>query len=233
MSSSSTQESCQGEIDIAAVHDIEGAGLGDEFVEHPGIVPSGVGDVYEGGDVAAQIEQGMEFDRRLGALERRPGEQRQAEIDGGGVERIDGLVEIDAEAVIDVEASGDADQGLGEVGMDAPVALLVGVGQGAARHIAPDTHVVELGVLGAQAGLDVAQALAVAELGEGHAQVLIETGKALHLVMAAIALDRAPEAMKGKVVDQLCENDLARVHKPSPRLKPRELGGPGNRSSSR
>jgi hypothetical protein len=28
-----------GEVDIAAVHDVEGAGLGDEFVEHPGIVP--------------------------------------------------------------------------------------------------------------------------------------------------------------------------------------------------
>ncbi len=87
--------------------------------------------------------------------------------------------------------------------------------------------------MGAQADLNVAQALAIGELGESHAQVLIETGKALHLVMAAIALDAAPEGMKGKVVDHLCENDLARVHKPSPRLKPREHGGPSDRSSSR
>jgi len=57
---------------------------------------------------------------------------------------------------------------------------------------------VALGVLGAQTGLDVAQALAIAELGEGRAQIVIETGKALHLVMAAIALDTAPEAMKGR-----------------------------------
>ncbi len=32
----------------------------------------------------------------------------------------------------------------------------------------------------------------------------------------AIALDTAPEGMNGKVVDHLCENDLARVHKPPP-----------------
>jgi hypothetical protein len=92
--------------------------------------------MYEGGDIAAQIQECVEFDRRLGALERRPREQRKTEIDGGGVERIDGLVEIDAEAVIDVVAPGGGDQDLGEVGMDAPVALLVGIGQGGARDIA-------------------------------------------------------------------------------------------------
>ena len=67
------------EVDIATVHDVEGAGLGDEFVEHPGIVPARAGDVDESRDIAAQIEQRMELDGGLGALERRPGEQRQAE----------------------------------------------------------------------------------------------------------------------------------------------------------
>ncbi len=161
------------------------------------------------------------------------GKSVRQEIDGGGVERIDGLVEIDAESVIDVQAPGDADQAFSEVGMDAPVAQLVGVGRGGARYMAPDAHVGELGVLGAQAGLDVAQALAIGELGEGQARIPIETGKALHLVMAAIALDAAPKGMKGKAVDRLCENDLARIHKPSPRLKPRQHGGPSDRSSSR
>ena len=45
---------------------------------------------------------------------------------------------------------------------------------------------------------------------------LVETREAPHLVMAAIALDTAPQGMKGQVVDRLCENDLARVPKPSP-----------------
>jgi hypothetical protein len=60
----------------------------------------------ESRDVAAQIEQRVEFDGGLGALERRPGEQREAEIDGGGVEGIDGLAELGAEAIVDVEAPG-------------------------------------------------------------------------------------------------------------------------------
>ena len=39
----------------------------------------------------------------------------------------DGLGEVDAEVVVGIEAPGDGDQGLSEVGVDAPVALLVGV----------------------------------------------------------------------------------------------------------
>ena len=95
-----------------------------------------------------------------------PGEDREAEVDGGRVEGIDGVVELEAEAVLGIERPGDADQRLGEVGMDAPVAPLVGVGQGGAGDAPADAHVVELGVLGAQAGLDVAQALAIGQLRE-------------------------------------------------------------------
>ncbi len=68
-----------GDIDIAAIHEVEGAGLGHQSVEHPGIVPSGVGDGYEGGDVAAQIQERMELDSSFAALERGPGEEREAE----------------------------------------------------------------------------------------------------------------------------------------------------------
>ena len=49
---------------------------------------------------------------------------------------------------------------------------------------------------------------------EDHAQILIETGKALHLVMSAIALDATVEDMNGKVIDDLGEYDIACIHQP-------------------
>ena len=87
--------------------------------------------------------------------------------------------------------------------MDAPVAPLVGVGQGGAGDTSANAHAVELALLGAQTGFDVAQALAIGQLCEGHAQVLIETGKALDFVVAAIALDATAEGVKGKVIEHL------------------------------
>jgi hypothetical protein len=107
------------------------------------------------------------------------------------------------------------DQTFGEVGVNAPVAFLVGVSQGGARDTPADAHVIELGVLGAQAGLDVAQALAVAELGEGHAEVLIETGKALDPTLASIAANTASEGMHRQMVYELRKDKLAGVH-PTP-----------------
>jgi hypothetical protein len=96
--------------------------------------------------------------------------------------------------------------------MDAPIAQLVGVGQGAARYVAPDAHVVELGVLGAQTGLDVAQALAIGELGEGHAAVLVETTEALDPMLAPIPMNTASEGMHRQMVHELRKDELASVH---------------------
>ncbi len=152
-----------GEVDISTVHDIEGAGFGGEFVEHPGVVPPGAGDMDESRDVAAQIQQRVQLDGGLALLERRPREDREAEIDGGGVEGVDGLVEIDAERLAGIQAPGNTDQGLGEVGVNAPVAPFVGIGQGGARDISADAHVVKLARLGAPADFDVAQALAIGQ----------------------------------------------------------------------
>jgi len=145
----------------------------------------------EGRDISVQIQERVEFDGGFALLERCPWEDREAEIDGGRVEGIDGLVEIDAKVVLGVQAAGDVDEGLGEIGVDAPIAPFVGIGQGGAGDMSPDAHVVELALPGAKAGLDIAQAFAIGQLRKRHAQVLIEAGKGLHLVMAAIALDAA------------------------------------------
>ena len=67
---------------------------------------------------------------------------------------------------------------LREVGVDAPVAHRVGIGQGVARDAAANAHVIELARLRSQTRFDVAQALAIGQLRERHAQELIEAGEA-------------------------------------------------------
>ena len=51
------------EIEVGAVHDVAGAGLGEEEVEDVDIVQFTVGEMDKGGDIAAQVQQGMQFDR--------------------------------------------------------------------------------------------------------------------------------------------------------------------------
>ena len=72
-----------------------------------------------------------------------------------------------------MQGLGNADQVVCEVGEDAPIVSLVGVGQSRARNPAAKSHVVEFAAHRPQAGFDIAEALAVSELSESHRQILI------------------------------------------------------------
>ena len=183
------------EVEIAAVHHVEGAGLGQQLVEHVDVVQFPVGDVDEARDVAAQVDQRVQFDRRLGRSERCPREQRQTQVDRGGIERVDGVLEIHAEGLVEIEPARNANEVLRELGVDTPVARFVRVGQRAARHRSANPKVIELGRLRTQAGLDVAQTLAIRELREGHAAQLIRAAEIAHATIAAVALDDASKRL--------------------------------------
>ena len=169
------------------------------------------------GILPAQIQQRVQLDRRLGRAERRPGKDRQAQIDRGGIERVDGVLEIEPERLVGVKSPGRADQALREVAVDAPIARRVGIGQRVARDRAAKSQVIELGALRTQTRLDVAQALAIGQLREGHAQVLVETREPLDLVLARVARDAAMERVQRQMLHHLREHELAQVHRSLPR----------------
>src|SRR5665213_2034713 len=54
------------EIEIAPIHDVESARLGHKLIEDIDLVHLAVADVKERGNIAAQIEQRVELDGRLG-----------------------------------------------------------------------------------------------------------------------------------------------------------------------
>ena len=74
------------EIDVAAVHDVEGPGLGQNLVEDIDVVHFSIGNADKRGDVAMQIQQRVHFDGGLVLPEFGPREQRKTQIDGGRVQ---------------------------------------------------------------------------------------------------------------------------------------------------
>src|SRR5256886_9283141 len=63
-----------------------------------------------------------------------PGEKRQAQIDGRGVQGIHRLGQLHSERLVAVEVASGGNQNLSEIGVDPPVAVLVGVGQRSEEH---------------------------------------------------------------------------------------------------
>ena len=86
----------------------------------------------------------MQLDRPLGPTKLGPGKQRKAQVDGGGVQGVDRGVEVDADVVAQIELLGPLDEELSEVGVNAPVALMVGMSEVAVRDRTVNAHVIEL-----------------------------------------------------------------------------------------
>jgi len=84
-----------------------------------------------------------------------PGEERKAQIDSGGVEGIYRFVQLHSEVVAGVKRPSNMDQYLSEVGIDAPVAIFVGFGDGTPSDVSTDSHVVETGFHRAKACFDI------------------------------------------------------------------------------
>jgi hypothetical protein len=61
------------EIQVAPIHDIERARLENKFVEPVDLVNIAGRDVDRGGERSPQIEQDIDFDRRIGRAKMRPG----------------------------------------------------------------------------------------------------------------------------------------------------------------
>jgi hypothetical protein len=139
------------------------------------------------------------------------------------------MLQFHRKGIVDVQIPGGPDQDLGEVGVDAPVAVsesstcwLVRLGQGGSGDPSPDTHVIQLGANGPQASLDVAQTLPEGQLREGHAEKLVEAGEFsesstcwLDLVLSPVPANSLSEVVHGNMFEQLREDGLAVVHGPS------------------
>lgn len=161
-----------------------------------------VGDVNKARNGSAQVQQGMHLHRGLGLAEDGPRKYRQAQVDGGGVERIDGVVEIHPERLAGVELPGATDQVLGKLGTDAPVAARVGIGQGGTSYWLAQPHVIELLGLRCETALDVALSLPVKELSEGHDAELLGAGQRADAMVAVISLHNAEEDRPRQEVHQ-------------------------------
>src|SRR5262245_23803489 len=84
------------------------------------------------------------------------------------------------------------------------------------RLRAPKTHVIELAGLCTKARLDVAQALAVGQLREGHSQKLVQTAEGAHVEIAAILSHQTTKGIPRRELHELGENQIATVHQHLP-----------------
>ena len=202
-----------GEIEIATIHDVEGARFPDQLVEDVHVMNTARRDNDDGGKVALQGQPRMQFDRRLVSPKRGPRKEREAQINGGRVQCIGRRLEFKVERLIGVERGGLLDEEVGKVSKNTPVAVFIGVGQGAAGRGLADAGVIELGAEGRQTGFDVAQAFAPGQLGEGEHEEVFVSRKFADAEVAVVTGDTLVEFVFWEEVEELGEDGATFVHK--------------------
>src|SRR5438093_2296968 len=142
-------------------------------------------------------------------------------------------MELHGQRFVEIKFSGVSDQHLGKVPIDAPVAHLVGVSQGVAGDFAANPHVVKLPASSAQTRLDVPETFAIGELSKGHRQKLVPARKALHFVVAVVAIDTEAKLVGRQKLYQLRKYCCPSIHQPSPSAGLRKCGFGTNSISNR
>ena len=125
-----TKQTC--ETQVPAIHYVKGTGLESDPVQRQHVVGTTVGDVDKRGNAAAQVKQRMHLDGASGTFIGSPRTQGEADVDGGGIERIDSAVEFCEQRILGIQRACYRDEHFGQIGIHAPVAALVRVCQSGA-----------------------------------------------------------------------------------------------------
>ena len=211
-------------IEITTIHNVERTRFREQIIEDVDVMDFPVSDEGKCRNTSSQIKQGVEFDRRFCFAEVCPWEQRQAQVDGGGVKSIDSFLQLQAEVVLGIEASCLGYKHLGKIGIDAPVPFLIGFGQSASGYISTNAHVVAPGGDRSQARFDIPQALSISQLGEGHAEVLIPAGETLGVFVPIVPLNTSAKVVYWQEIHDLCKDGFSGIHRSPPTRCPGEYG---------
>src|SRR6266566_7094244 len=181
------------EIDVTTIHDDIGARLRNNTIQCRYVRDFAVSDIDEDGNGTLNIDHRVQFHSALGTTEAGPWKQRQTQIDGRRIQRINSGVEIQSEIRIGIQRAGLFDQAVGKIGIDSPIATLVGVGQRRAFDQGTKTGAIEMSPMRIQTHFDVAQALAMRQLSKGHRQKLFPTGESSKSLVALVTSDTDTE----------------------------------------
>ncbi len=196
-------------VDVASAHDVVRAWPQDQDLQNIDLVHLAIADLDKGRNRASEVQQDVQLDGCLGFAKRRSVEQTQTQIDGGGIQRVDRVLEIEFQVLAQIKLASAPDQNWGQVGSDSPVARLVGIGQGGALTAVSKSHGVQLARVGSKRHFDVKQTLSPSQLSKSHDAKLLLASQAPQTRVTAIARHNARKAFQWNELHDLREQGLA------------------------
>ena len=199
------------EIDIGSIDYIDAPCLKNNLIEEVDIMHFSSADSDKNRDRALNLHLSMNFDSGLGLSKMSPWKQRQAQINSGGINSINHLVEIQISLVGGVQTLSFSNKNLSQSLVNTPVPVFICVGQIGSGDSSTNTHCVEV-LRAPQTGFDVAQTFPKCELSEDHAQELIASSHCFTGSGHGMQIDAAVKLFAVEQIQNLRENQSSGVH---------------------
>lgn len=182
------------------------------------IMSFSVADDNHRGQMAAVIQEAMEFDGAFLATEVGPIEDTQAEIDGSGIKRVQGMFET--EAMGGSQALSSSEDGPEQGFEDGGGTSLHGIGQCGAGD-GSQSQVIQACRVGHESTLNRSQRVLAADLGVEQNQELLPGRKRLGIAVGLELAHHPGKSMSGDELKKLMEDGILMTHGLKP---PSELG---------
>ena len=191
-------------VAVASVEDHDGAGIEAQGGGDAALVHAAFGDDGVAGQQALMIEQQMQLDGPLGAPVLRPVEDSGAQLDQGGVER-EQLV-LESKPMTSSHFAAASEQLIEHAPVKLPRPVLVGVGQGGARGRLRQSQMPQLALAGGQPAADLAQRLRPSQVAKQHGHELAPAGETAGMALRPVLGHNPLKLVAGKQLQHLAEN---------------------------
>ena len=200
-----------GKVKVSAVEYIDTSSFKEHLVHEVNVMNRSLCNLHENWDRTSQVNLSVEFNRGFSPTEMSPGKHRQAQINRGGIDGINHLVDVESVGVFAIKSPRLANQNLSECFVNTPVTVLVRISEISSCDVASDTHRVEMGT-SSQAGFNISKALSESDLSKSHSEKLISGSHAFACTRHRILFDAALKLFPIQKIDDLRENETTRVH---------------------
>ncbi len=203
------------QVDVPAINHIVAAWIHGYLVEGEHVAVCGLFQTGKSGDVSSQIQQEIELHRRLGTLPLCPRKELQAQIDDRGVQSEQVAIKIDRKVHRLIRPARTLHQKRSQVGKQAPIAILVCIGDVGPCGPSTDSTVVKQRLSGTQTHLKIPKALPKRELGEDHRCEVVVGGKCGSIPPHRVSNRNPLKLLAADRIQKLSQNRPAMVHAPA------------------
>lgn len=186
-------------IQVSTIHNIDAAGQDRDHVQDLYIVGLAVGNMDKCGDGALQVHKSVQLNSGFTGTKLSPREQGKTQVDGRGIQDLYGFGQL----VFAIQGLGMGYQDYGQILIDLPRAMRVGVRKRTQRHVGFDAHMVAARSERGEGGRQIPQAVAKGELSETHTEKLIAARELLGAVITLVAIHYFSKFVCGNNIHKL------------------------------